>query len=407
MSSPSQLHTVNLAKWRLAVFILFALPGLSFSTWVSRTPVIRDLLDVSTAQMGWIIFGLAAGSMVGLTFAGHIVARYGARPVIISCGLLFTAGLGAVGASASFSSAAAVFISLLFFGLGYGLAEVALNVEGAALEHATGKTLMPALHAGFSAGTLLGAGIGSGADALQVSVLLHLSAIAVLVTIIVLAFYRFLPLATGKDDENDADEAPMSFTERLAIWKERRLILLGLIVLGMAFAEGSASDWLPIMMVDGYHVESAMGSSIYALFVGAMLVSRLSGGYFLDRYGRVPVLRATAVLAIIGILLVIFGQHYLIAAVGVVFWGLGAALGFPVGMSAAADVKRGAAARVSAIATIGYLAFLAGPPFLGLLGEHFGLLRAMLVVLIFVIISALLSQAAKPPARQEKTGRAS
>ncbi|MFS0725992.1 MFS transporter [Paenibacillus sp. 1P07SE] len=402
MSSPTaSIQSVNIARWRLAIFLLFALPGLSFSTWVSRTPVIRDLLDVSTAQMGWIIFGLAAGSMIGLSFAGHVVARRGARFVIVTCGLLFTAGLGAVGIAATYTSVPAVFISLLFFGLGYGMAEVALNVEGAALERTTGKTLMPALHAGFSAGTLLGAGIGSGADALEITVLLHLSGMAVLITVIVVAFCRYLPSATGRDGEDGEDDIPMTMAERFAIWKERRLLLLGLIVLGMAFAEGSASDWLPIMMVDGYGVESAMGSSIYALFVGAMLVSRLSGGYFLDRFGRVPVLRATAVLAIIGLLLVIFGQHYLVAAVGVVFWGLGAALGFPVGMSAAADVKRGAAARVSAIATIGYLAFLAGPPFLGLLGEHFGLLRAMLVVLVFVVLSALLSQAAKPPAKRE------
>ena len=59
---------------------------------------------------------------------------------------------------------------------------------------------------------------------------------------------------------------------------------------------------------------------------------------------------------------------------GILVWGLGASLGFPVGMSAAADDPSRAAARVSVVATIGYAAFLAGPPLLGLLGDQIGTL---------------------------------
>ena len=124
----------------------------------------------------------------------------------------------------------------------------------------------------------------------------------------------------------------------------------------MAFAEGSANDWLPLTMVDGYKVSPQTGSLIYGLFVAAMTLGRFTGGRILDRYGRVKVLSGCAVAAITGLLLVIWGQHYLIASVGVVLWGLGVSPGFPVGLSAAGDESQGAAVRVGAVATTGYFA---------------------------------------------------
>jgi cyanate permease len=119
----------------------------------------------------------------------------------------------------------------------------------------------------------------------------------------------------------------------------------------------------------------------------------------LERFGRVPVLRGTAVLAVIGLLIVIFGPNVWVASIGVALWGLGASLGFPVGMSAAADDPRTAAARVSAVATIGYFAFLVGPPVIGLLGQEFGLLKALLAVLVLVGIAGLVSGAAREPSK--------
>ena len=69
-----------------------------------------------------------------------------------------------------------------------------------------------------------------------------------------------------------------------------------------------------------------------------------------------------------------------LVGLGIVVWGLGASLGFPVGMSAAADDPARAAARVSVVSTIGYGAFLAGPPLLGWLGDRVGTLEALLAV---------------------------
>ena len=138
---------------------------------------------------------------------------------------------------------------------------------------------------------------------------------------------------------------------------------------------------------------------MFGVFVTAMTVGRLAGATLLDRYGRVRVLRASAALAILGLLMFIFIPTLWLAIVGVVLWGLGSALGFPTGMSAAADDPRIAAARVSAVATIGYCAFLIGPPVIGFLGEHFGLLHGLLIVAVLIVVAGFASGSARKESR--------
>lgn len=391
------LDRQQIKLWRLSIYFIFALPGFSMASWVSRTPTIRDALGATTAQMGWIIFGMAVGSIVGLMSASHLIAHKGGRFVMVTGLVISSIGLIIVGVGgSSIINSIIVFLGLAIFGFGNGICDVAMNVEGTAVEGVTKKSLLTGFHAAFSVGTLFGAIVGSVATKSGVPVPLHLTFVSVVIVLSIIFLSRFVPLGTGKEDNSDSNGTSMSARERMAVWKEPRTILISIIVLGMAFAEGSANDWLPLIMVDGYNVTPTMGSFAFGLFVAAMTVGRAIGGLLLDRLGRVLVLRISALLAIVGLLIVIFGGSYTFATIGIVLWGLGAAFGFPVGLSAAGDDPRGVAARVSAVATAGYLAFLVGPPFLGFVGEMIGLLRALIVVLITVTIAGLLSQAAKP-----------
>ncbi|MBO9578586.1 MAG: MFS transporter, partial [Microbacteriaceae bacterium] len=70
--------------------------------------------------------------------------------------------------------------------------------------------------------------------------------------------------------------------------------------------------------------------------------------------------------------------------------------GFPLGMSAAADDPAKAAARVAAAATIGYFAFLAGPPLVGLVSDRIGILATLFILVGLVVASGAFSGAARP-----------
>lgn len=406
-----------LRHWRNAVFVIFWLCGFLFASWASRVPTIRDILGASTSEMGLLIFGLAAGSVLGLFASSHVIARLGASRTLLICLSMASAGMVLLGLLAELAPGLVIlFVALLIFGIGYSICDVGMNLSGAANERRIGRTLMPVFHALFSVGTMTGAGVGALMEHLAVPIGVHLVGVGLLGVLAAQVSVRFLQPAehdpdgataeagagatTGADTMADplSDTAdPRGWRSRLAVWRDRRILLIGVIVLGMAFAEGSANDWLSLSMVDGYGLSNAGGAAMFGVFVTAMTVGRLLGGRVLDRFGRIPVLRGTAVLAVAGLLLVILGPNIGVAAVGTVLWGLGASLGFPVGMSAAADDPRTATASVAAVATIGYFAFLIGPPLIGLLGEQLGLLNAFWVVGVLAVLAGLCAPAAREP----------
>ncbi|MDS0116190.1 MFS transporter, partial [Enterobacter hormaechei subsp. steigerwaltii] len=104
----------------------------------------------------------------------------------------------------------------------------------------------------------------------------------------ILTGIRAIPAGTG---QNASDEQK-SEAKGLPFYRDFQLMLIGVVVLAMAFAEGSANDWLPLLMVDGHGFSPASGSLIYAGFTLGMTVGRFTGGWFIDRYSRVAVVRA-------------------------------------------------------------------------------------------------------------------
>jgi fucose permease len=383
---------------RQALFLLFFLPGIALSSWVTRTPDVRDQLGLSTGQMGLVLFGLSVGSMIGILCSGRFVSRFGTRPVIALGTLLIIVGTAVIGAGSAAPSAPLVTAGLCLFGAGMGGGEVAVNVDGADVERITGTAVLPTLHGCFSLGTVIGGSAGMAATAADVPVSWHLAVVALVATGILVHAMRAVPVGIGI---SAAPSTPVSGPgpgpaqrPRPQVWKDRKLLLIGAIVLAMALAEGAANDWLPLLMVDGHGLDAAMGSLVYVGFAAAMTLGRFSGTYFLGRFGRAAVVRASAVSGAVGLLLVIFSDNAAVAATAVLFWGLGASLGFPVALSAAGDSGPDQTARVSLVAIIGYVAFLVGPPALGFLGDHYGLRSAMVVVLAFVASAVLIAPAA-------------
>ena len=395
---PAGLNRGQVVAWRNGIFAIFAVCGIGIASWMARIPAVKDALDVNTAQIGVLIFAIAVGSIAGLLAASHIIASFGTRRSMAWCLIVGPLGLALAGVGVTAGQQFwVVFAGLAIFGAGMSVCDVAMNLSGAVNERVLGRTIMPIFHAFFSFGTMIGAGIGAAAEFAQVPIALQ----AAVVSAVMVAAGLLGVMSTQSENVLQADspdeEHGTTWRERLGVWRDPRTLLIGVIVLGMAFAEGSANDWLSLTMVEGHGVDKSTGALVFGVFVTAMTVGRLAGVRILDRFGRVPVLRASAALAVIGLLMVIFVPVAWIAIVGVVLWGLGSALGFPTGMSAAADDPRTAAARVSAVATIGYSAFLVGPPLIGFLGEQFGLLNALLIVLVLIVAAGAVSHAAREP----------
>ncbi|MEU0065795.1 MFS transporter, partial [Streptomyces albidoflavus] len=167
-------------RWRAALFVFMLVSGVGMASWVARTPAVRDALEVSTGGMGVVLFGLSTGSMAGVLVSGPLVRRYGGRAVMWGGAAVLTAGLAVTAGGAAWSLAGGVFAGLALFGSGLGLAEVAVNIEGAAVERRIGRPVLPVLHGCFSLGTVLGALLGLALTAARFPVGAHLLAVAAL-----------------------------------------------------------------------------------------------------------------------------------------------------------------------------------------------------------------------------------
>ncbi|MGO1517769.1 MAG: MFS transporter [Arthrobacter sp.] len=403
----------NLRAWRNAVFVVFTLSGLGFASWVSRIPAVRDGMHLSTATIGLMLFGLAFGSIAGLATAPNYMAGMGTRNGLRYSLLAMAVATVLLGLATrvwgSFPASAGI---LVLFGFFYSITDVVMNVEGAEVERANGRTLLPMMHAFFSFGTIIGAGLGAVAAMNSLPVAIHFTLVGVAIAAAGSWSVRYLP-GPGIKEPVVLPTTPQVVTgvgrhthlgarlrEILKMAAEPQLFFLGLMVVGMAFVEGSANDWLPIAAVDGHGFDNAGGALVYGTFVAAMTVGRAGGGPLIDRLGRRHTLTIMGALGFIGILIFILTDSQWTAFAAAGLWGLGGSLGFPIGVSAAADHPTQSARRVSIISIFGYMAFLVGPPVLGVVGEHLGILNAFYLVALMLLLSLVVApRAMRAPPR--------
>lgn len=370
---------------RTAVGWSFALNGWAFASWASRIPDLRGDFDLSNGALGLVLLAIATGSLVALPTTGAMIERWGTVRVVRGGTALVTGGLLVVSVGFALGLLPLLVAGMLSYGLGTGSWDVAMNVEAAEVERRLGRSVMPKFHAGYSLGTVVGALGGVGVVALGVPPGAHLSVVAAIVAVASWRSSRaFLPVSPPPEEPVSARGA----------WLEARTLVIGLMVLALAMTEGIANDWLAVALVDGHAVTHALGVAGFAAFVASMTVVRWIGAGALDRYGRATVLWATIFSAMVGVSLIVVGSGALVV-VGIVLWGAGASLGFPVGMSAAADDPLRSAARVSVVSTIGYGAFLAGPPLVGFVGNHVGTLDSLWVVVAVLVPAAFTVPAAR------------
>src|SRR5215469_8591425 len=385
------VNGARLREARNAVYVVFFGNGFLFANWAARIPQVRAELGVRPGVLGLILLCGAVGSGIGTPLSGLIISRLGETRTVSVMAVVAAAGM-AVAAVGVLLGTPAVAAGLLVYGFGSGTWDVAMNVQGAAIERALGRAILPRFHAGWSIGTVAGAGVGAVMVVLGVPVTAHLLAAAAVVAVVVpVAARRFLP-----GTHAPAAGGRSARRRQLASWTEPRTLLIGLFVLCMALTEGTGNDWLSLAVIDGYHSAVVAGTLTFAVFLAAMTAGRWWGPGLIDRYGRVLMLRVCAVTALAGLLLIEFGEVLPVAMTGALLLGLGTSLGFPVGLSSAADDPAHAATRVSTAASIGYVAFLAGPPVVGFLGDRVGILHSLWVAAVVLAAAFLLAGATAP-----------
>lgn len=395
---------ISARTWQHAVTAMFTVVGLAGAAWFSRIPDARDVLHASTAEVSVLLLSLSVGSIAGIVTASRIAAAVGAK-----LGLSVTLSvlsLGLCGTGFAVDGVRSLMLScgtLALFGFGCASTDVLMNVEGARAQRAVGKTKLPLMHGFFSIGTMMGAASGLAATIFNIAVAVYFSVIAGVVLIVGLAAIAFIPAASPRATRIEAC-APVPATEP---WFDVRLVLVGVVIAGAAFAEGSGNDWIALAVVDGHHFSAIAGIFVYGLFVTAMTVGRLAGGPLLDRFGASRMVAVLSAIAVVGIVAVIVASSPLLIVCGTLLWGLGVSLGFPASISAAADHPTHAGQRVSVVTGFGYATSLAGPVAIGMMASRFGILIACGLVAVGLAVASMCSPALRPRLAAPELGRVS
>ena len=391
----------ELARWRWVITAAFGLGGVTISAWGPRLPAIKADLGVGTATLGLLLAGGTVGAILGLLGSTPLLHRLGSRRAVGGAILLIAAALSVMGLALIVDSVPLIAIAFVITGTGMGTLDVLINVEGAAVERAAGRTLMPGMHAAWSIGAAVGSGIGAGCAALGISPAAQFIGEAVLIAAAAFAVAPGIPSGERAPGEQAHRDRGAALRQWLRGWLNWRLLLIGVVMLGVELGEGSANSWLTLAVRNNHGQTAAVAALFFTAFATCEGLTRIFAGPLVDRLGRVMTIRLTTVLGVIGIVMFILAGNRWIVLLGVVLWAIGVSMGFPLGMSAAAESGPDPVAQLSVVASIDYFANLAGPPVIGALAQSAGLLNSLwliaaLFVAAFAVAGSLRPRAAVP-----------
>jgi hypothetical protein len=358
--------------------------GVAFGTFAARVPAIKERLDLSDGELGLALLFIAAGALVAFPVAGRLIASTGSRPVTRAGLVLMPAALALVALAPSLP---ALMGAALAFGAANATLDVAMNAHGVAVERVLGRPIMSTLHAGWSIGGLVGAGLGGLLAAGGVDARLNLVLVPAAVCGLGLAATRaLLPAAE--------DIAPALPALRLP---QARIALLGLVAFCSLFAEGAAADWSAVYLEDSLGATSAVAATGFAAYSLAMAGGRLVDDRLALRWGPSGLLVRCGLLASAGLGVALLIGHPAAAVAGFALLGAGVAPVVPVVFRAGGTTPGVPSSQgIATVSWLGYLGFLAGPPVIGLTAEAVGLPGALGIVCGMTAAVALLAGTTRP-----------
>lgn len=374
-------HLAARARW--ATLLVFFLNGLSYATWALLIPSVRDALNLSPGLLGLALLSIPVGSLISMPLTGGLVARWGSRAVTLAGAVLLGLALPLPVLAPGFGWLLA---ALGLFGFANGMMDVAMNAQGVAVERTLGRPVLSGMHAAFSFGGLIGAGVGSlliGAGLAALPQALGVAALVLLGS--VLAAGVMLPTASDHA-EKDADEGAAGATP--SSLGPLLLLLGGLCFLGM-LGEGAVADWSALYLRDDLGAGAGLAGLAFTAFSLTMTLSRVFGDTLRARLGDARMVPLGALLGGAGLLLAVLAAWPWLAAVGFAAFGLGIANVVPVLYGAGGRAAGGRG--IARVATVGYLGFMAGPPLIGALAQLSSLRLSLAVVAVLTAVIALVA----------------
>lgn len=357
MESNIRKKTELLRRYRIAASVFFFIAGLTFSTWASRIPAIKNKLHLSDAGLGGVLFALPAGLMVSLPLSGWLVSRYGSRPMLIIGSFLYPSILVLLSLS---PSVVLLTLSLFFFGMAGNLINIAMNTQAVGVEILYGRSVMASFHGLWSLAGFSGALIGTFFVSKDLSPFIHFSFVSVLAILLVLLSYK----STIPHDAGNRQR------QKIFVKPDSKILLPGLIAFCCLLCEGAMSDWSGVYFKNIVKSPASLVTLGYVAFTGTMALGRFLGDSLVTKFGIKRMLQLSGILITTGLLTAVIFPYLLSATAGFLLVGFGVSSVVPIvyGLAGKSTTMSPGTA-LAAVSTIGFLGFLIGPPLIGFIAQ--------------------------------------
>jgi predicted MFS family arabinose efflux permease len=339
----------------MATSVVFAINGLAFGSWAPHVPLVKERLGLSNDVLGLALLAIAAGALVAMPLAGMLIPRYGSAAVTRVSAAILCACLPPVVAAPNFGLLVA---ALAAFGAAGAAMDVAMNAQAVAVERTVGRPVMSSFHGAWSVGGMAGAALGGFVIA-ALSPTGHALAVALLLAV---ASALALPglLAGGIDKAAGP----------VLVRPSRATVGLGALCFLALMGEGAMLDWSAVYLRNDLGAGTTFAAFGYAAFSAAMAAGRFCGDVLRARYGAVGLTAVSAGLAAAGLGLGLISGHKELALLGFACAGLGVSNLVPILFGAAGRTPgQQPGVAIAAVATMGYLGFMVGPPLIGFVAD--------------------------------------
>jgi len=400
MSSPALTHYQYGIRARNSLWGIFFLMGVVSMGWVPRIPEIKEDIGLTNSQLGAVFIGSTLGAVIGAQLAGRMIHSFGTKKVISFAVFVMPLGLIGMGLAQTFLE---LFAALFVMGLGYANMDISSNTQAVEIEKILAKRWMVSFHGMWSSGAFATTVLGG-------SIAHFVSPRANLMGVGIAAFILFLPLSQfllpANLDNHSGGEEETSAKIPLFAKSTRSLWWIGFGLLGGMIAEGSASDWGAILLKDSMGISKGLNAAAFASFSLAMIVSRFSGDWALEKFGPAAIVRiggyGGAIIwgASMAIAIPLSDSHplpaFIIINLGFIAAGLGIGPMFPAFMLAASKLPGIApGVALARVGVIGIAGYFIGPTVTGLLADLFTLPIAMAYPVLLLAMAGAFSKVIK------------
>ena len=354
----------------------FFIGGFGSASWAPLVPVLRERLAIGDDVLGLLLLCIGIGSLATMPLSGALSARLGCRRVLVAAGVLYAGVLLSVCLVNDFWIAVPI---IFVFGALMGCIDVVINVAAVIVEKGLGRRIMSGMHAFWSMGGFVGAGLYGVWVVILGLTAFQSTAIASLLIFVLTVFFgrHLIPYGGGGGS--------------LIAIPRGIVVFVGITALIAFLSEGAVMDWSGVYLTTVRGMDLSLAGVGFSVFSGAMLLMRFLGDRVVLRIGQCPVAVGGALLTFVGILLIMFAPVGSLLYLGFFAIGIGSANIVPVFFSLMGrQTVMPIGTAVSAVSTMGYLGILAGPAAIGFVSSAtnlmtaFGMLAALSLVQAFV-----------------------